>query len=80
LEGLDRFYRPASIISDQRAVRGIISALFEVGDCGCGQSVGVLRGNEACSDASTRLLILDDQWSGFAGVFRTSQDAELCEL
>jgi hypothetical protein len=43
LEGLDGFYRSASIVPNQRAAGGVVPSLFEVGDGRCGQPVGVLR-------------------------------------
>lgn len=80
LKGLDGLYGPAGVFSDQRAACGIIPPLLKVRDGGCCQSVGVLRCNQTCGDATPGVLVLDYQRAGFAGVFCAPQNTELREL
>ena len=80
LERLDGFYGPTGVVSDQWAACGIIPPRLKVRDCGRRQSVGVLRSDQARRDTAPRVLILDDQRPGVAGVFRASENAELSEL
>lgn len=80
LERLDGFYGPAGVISDQGAVGRVIPPRLKVCDCGRRQPVGVFRCDQTCGDAAARVLILDNQRTGVAGVFRSSEDTELGEL
>lgn len=80
LEGLDGLYGPAGVFPNQRAVRGVIPALFEVGDGGSGQPVGVLRRDQTGGYSASGMLVLNNQRASVAGIFSVSQDTELRQL
>lgn len=80
LERLDGLYGPASVLTDQGPVVGVVPPLLQVSDGRRRQSVNVLRGNQAGGDSPSGVLILDYQRPGFAGVFRAPKNAELREL